>query len=199
MNKILFLIINTVVEILIFCAVYLCKPFHGGVYKVAASFRGFSYKFIFKGKSLKIWPRNEFVNMKNLKLGHGVELYSGGHYICSGSGFIIIGKNSHVGRNTVLSGNGGISVGSNCAISSNVCIYSVSNDFVIPHLKVSEQVVKKQVKIGDDVLIGAGAIILPGVTIGNHAVIAAGAVVNRDVKPKEVFITKEKYSFRDVS
>ncbi len=35
--------------------------------------------------------------------------------------------------------------------------------------------------IKDDVWIGAGAIICPGVTVGKGAVIAAGAVVNKDV------------------
>ena len=36
--------------------------------------------------------------------------------------------------------------------------------------------------IGNNVLIGAGAIILPGVTIGEGAVIGSGAVVNKDVE-----------------
>ena len=35
--------------------------------------------------------------------------------------------------------------------------------------------------IGDDVWIGANAVILPGVTIGSHCVVAAGAVVTKDV------------------
>jgi len=39
------------------------------------------------------------------------------------------------------------------------------------------------IKIGDDVWIGAGAIILPGVTIGEGAIIGAGAVVTKDVPP----------------
>jgi maltose O-acetyltransferase len=39
------------------------------------------------------------------------------------------------------------------------------------------------VTIADRVWIGGGALILPGVTIGEGAVIAAGAVVNRDVAP----------------
>lgn len=43
--------------------------------------------------------------------------------------------------------------------------------------------ISKPVTIGDDVWIGAGAIVLPGVTIGAGAVVAAGAVVTADVAP----------------
>lgn len=39
------------------------------------------------------------------------------------------------------------------------------------------------VTIGDDVWIGGGAIILPGVTVGDGAIVGAGAVVTRDVAP----------------
>ena len=39
----------------------------------------------------------------------------------------------------------------------------------------------RPVRIGKDVWIGGGAIILPGVTIGDDAVIGAGSVVTRDV------------------
>ena len=41
----------------------------------------------------------------------------------------------------------------------------------------------RPVRIGDRAWIGAGAILLPGVTIGNDAVVGAGAVVTRDVPP----------------
>ncbi|MDO5369260.1 sugar O-acetyltransferase [Paracoccus sp. (in: a-proteobacteria)] len=41
----------------------------------------------------------------------------------------------------------------------------------------------RPITIGDDVWIGAGALILPGVTIGAGAIIGAGAVVTRDVAP----------------
>ena len=40
---------------------------------------------------------------------------------------------------------------------------------------------KRDITIGNDVWIGAGVIILPGVTIGEYAVIASGTVVNKDV------------------
>ena len=45
----------------------------------------------------------------------------------------------------------------------------------------------KPVHIEDDVWIGAGALILPGVTVGARSVIGAGAVVNKDVPPDTVY------------
>jgi acetyltransferase-like isoleucine patch superfamily enzyme len=53
--------------------------------------------------------------------------------------------------------------------------------------RIDEQGVStRPVVIGDDVWIGANAVILPGVTIGSHAVIAAGAVVTKDVPSQTV-------------
>ena len=44
----------------------------------------------------------------------------------------------------------------------------------------------KPVHIGKDAWIGAGATILPGVTVGDNAVVAAGAVVTKDVAPNTI-------------
>lgn len=46
----------------------------------------------------------------------------------------------------------------------------------------------KPITIGEDVWIGAGAIICPGVTIGDRAVIGAGSVVTRDITPDSVAV-----------
>jgi maltose O-acetyltransferase len=42
----------------------------------------------------------------------------------------------------------------------------------------------KPVTIGDNVLLGAGVIVCPGVTIGHDTVVGAGAVVTRDLPPR---------------
>ena len=46
----------------------------------------------------------------------------------------------------------------------------------------------RPVKIGDRTYIGAGAIVLPGVSIGSDCVIGAGAIVNRDVPDRSVAV-----------
>lgn len=42
------------------------------------------------------------------------------------------------------------------------------------------------IRIGDDVWLGAHAVVLPGITIGNGAIVAAGAVVTQDVEPMSI-------------
>ena len=85
----------------------------------------------------------------------------------------------------VLYGQGGIQIGAGCAISGGVLIYSQTNQYqAAPETPIIEQgTLYQAVVIGDDVWVGAGAVILPGVTVADHAIVGAGAVVTRDVEP----------------
>ena len=59
---------------------------------------------------------------------------------------------------------------------------ALNHNFSDSTLRIDEQGVSTTpVVIGDDVWIGANAVVLPGVHIGRHVVVAAGAVVTRDV------------------
>ena len=118
-----------------------------------------------------------------VRLGHGVYLDANGP-----RGRVEIGARSHVDVHSVLYGQGGLRIGSGCAIAGGVLIYSQTNRFDLePERPISEQGAHyAAVGIGDDVWIGAGAIILPGVCIGDHAVVAAGGVVRSDVPPWKV-------------
>jgi acetyltransferase-like isoleucine patch superfamily enzyme len=121
----------------------------------------------------------------NMRVGDHVTLYGGSHYVAGRGGSIQIGDGTHIGRQCVLSGLGGIHVGKGCAIASSVNIYSVTNHYrqepTAPIL--DNDTISAPVVIGDDVWIGAGVTILPGISVGDHAVIGAGAVVTRDVAP----------------
>lgn len=70
-------------------------------------------------------------------------------------------------------------IGKNCCIGEDVRLLTGSHDLVSPHFDL----LTKPIIIMDNVWVATGAIILPGVKIGEGAVVAAGAVVTKDVEP----------------
>ena len=97
-------------------------------------------------------------------------------------GWIRIGDSCTVNRLSILYGNGGLDIGNNVSISPNVTIMAQNHVFIDPNILIQEQGISGfGIKIGDDVWIGAGAIILDGVTIGKGSVIGAGAVVTKSI------------------
>ncbi len=78
-----------------------------------------------------------------------------------------------------------VTLGDNVLLGPNVQIYTATHP-MDAKTRSSWLEYAKRVKIGNDVWIGGGAIICPGVTIGNGVVIGAGAVVTKDV-PDDVF------------
>jgi len=98
-------------------------------------------------------------------------------------GSIVLEGIVYVGPYAVIYGHGGVEIGTHTLISPHVTIVS-SNHRVG---KIDESIMRAgnellPTKIGRDVWIGANAVILGGVTIGDGAVVAAGSVVNRDVE-----------------
>lgn len=81
----------------------------------------------------------------------------------------------------------GLSIGDHCMIGGGVLICGVNHGYVLQGGPMRHQPVDvAPIVIGQDVWIGMGAIILPGVTIGDGAVVGAGAVVTADVPPLAV-------------
>ncbi|MNM66446.1 Virginiamycin A acetyltransferase [compost metagenome] len=68
-----------------------------------------------------------------------------------------------------------ITVGRNSVIGYNTTI--LAHEYLIKEYRLGD------VRIGEEVMIGANSTILPGVTIGDGAVVAAGSVVHKDVAP----------------
>lgn len=100
-----------------------------------------------------------------------------------------------IGHYTILDGTGGLTIGEGSGISAWVGIFTHSVHLSLRiygrHYREVPDAEKKgfrvaPVRIGKYVGVGAGTIILPGVTIGDGAAITAGTLVNRDVGPFEV-------------
>lgn len=101
---------------------------------------------------------------------------------------IYLSENSEVNAGAFLLCKDIITIGKNSTIAYKASILTSANPHG-PYNKLSSMypAMTAPVVIGDDCWIGAGAIILPGVTIGNRSIVAAGAVVTRDV-PEGVLV-----------
>ena len=95
-------------------------------------------------------------------------------------GDVIIGDCTRIGlHNTVI---GPVTIGNHVNLAQGITVTALNHNFSEINKYIDEQGVSTTpVVIGDDVWIGANAVILPGVTIGSHSVVAAGAVVTKDV------------------
>jgi acetyltransferase-like isoleucine patch superfamily enzyme len=111
-------------------------------------------------------------------------------------GDVMIGKYTTIGEGGVLYG-GKINVGNYCQFGPRIGIYSINHPldhittYVNQHLfggDLKTLVLTQPVRIENDVWIGDGAIILPGVIIGNGAIIGAGAVVTNNIEPYSVVV-----------
>ena len=95
-------------------------------------------------------------------------------------GDVTIGNHTRIGIHcTVI---GPVCIGNNVNLAQGITVTALNHNFEDTTKRIDEQGIStKPVVIGDDVWIGANAVILPGVTIGRHVVVAAGAVVTKDV------------------
>jgi maltose O-acetyltransferase len=102
------------------------------------------------------------------------------HFFCDYGYNIELGQNFYANHNCVILDAGKVSIGDDVLLGPGVQIYTVTHPLDAAQRKAGlEQ--GHAVTIGNSVWIGGGAIILPGVNIGEGAVLAAGAVVTKDV------------------
>ncbi len=97
-----------------------------------------------------------------------------------------------------LAGKGGSPSARFAQIAPGVAFETSSHELTFENGR-SRATVTAPVVLQDHVWIGAGAIILPGVTIGRGAVVAAGAIVTQDVPPKTLVGGVPARFLRDIS
>lgn len=99
---------------------------------------------------------------------------------------IYLGKNSHINQYCCIwaSENSKIILGDNLLMGPGVKIFSSNHSHRNPSLPMNIQpFTEKDISVGNDVWIGANAVITAGVKIGDGSIIAAGAVVTEDIPP----------------
>jgi len=114
------------------------------------------------------------------------------------------GKNVHFGNsvyanfNLTLVDDCDIFVGDNVMFAPNVTVATATHP-INPVLRSKQAQYNLPVHIGNNVWIGAGAIILPGVTIGDNTVIGAGSVVTKDIPANVVAVGNPCKVLREIN
>lgn len=100
---------------------------------------------------------------------------------------ITIGARCFVNFGVVMLDVAPIVIGDDCQIGPNVQLLTPTHP-LDPKLRRQRWESAKPITIGNNVWLGGGAIVLPGVSIGDNTVVGAGAVVTKDLPPNAVAV-----------
>jgi maltose O-acetyltransferase len=133
-------------------------------------------------------PRNprDIVLGDEVALDYHVVLLATGE--TTGKARIRIGSRTYINRFTMLDASESIVIGERCMIGPSCYITDHDHGTRAGDTVASQPLKSVQTRIGNDVWIGAGAIVLKGVTIGDGAVIGAGAVVTTDAPAGAILV-----------
>ena len=109
-----------------------------------------------------------------------------------------VGNGVYINFNVTFVDDGNIYIGDNVLIGPNVNIIT-SGHPINPYLRSKKYLYVKDVHIGNNVWLGAGSIILPGVSIGDNSVIGAGSVVTKDIPSNVVAVGNPCHVLREIS
>ena len=115
----------------------------------------------------------------------------GGHHVH-------FGKNIYANFNLTLVDDTHIYVGDYTMFGPNVVVATAGHP-IQPELREKAYQYNAAVHIGKNCWIGAGSIILPGITIGDHVVVGAGSVVTKDLPDRVVAVGNPCRILRDVN
>lgn len=101
-------------------------------------------------------------------------------FYCDHGHGIHLGENVFINNCCTFLDGGDITIGNYTLIGPNVQIYTPQHPMNYMERRITQEYAFP-VTIGDDCWIGGGAIICPGVKIGNRCIVAAGSVVTKDV------------------
>jgi maltose O-acetyltransferase len=93
-----------------------------------------------------------------------------------------IGPRTFINFNAVIADVGRVTIGADVQIGPNVQLLTPTHP-LDPEIRRSGLEAAEPITIEDNVWLGGGVIVLPGVTIGHDTVVGAGAVVTRDLPP----------------
>ena len=123
--------------------------------------------------------------LKSLFRQSGNELLIEQGFHCDYGDKISFGDRVYLNVNCTLLDGGHISIGNDVLVGPNVQILTAHHPLSAIE-RLDKKTLVNDVVIDNNVWIGAGAILLPGVRIGANAIVAAGSVVTKDVEASTI-------------
>jgi len=155
--------------------------------------------------------------INNLNIRSAIKIGSNSHIkgellVFGHGGEISIGSYCYVGENSRIWSAKKIEIGDRVLISHDVNIFDNLIHPIDPELRYQQflsiitigqpkeisTLEEKEIHIGNDVLIGAKAIILRGVTIGGCSIVGAGSVVTNDIPPNSIVAGNPAQTIREI-
>lgn len=111
--------------------------------------------------------------------------------------FITVGARTFINYNLTALDVASITIGEDCQIGPNVQLLTPTHP-VEPQPRRDRLEAAQPITIGDNVWLGGGAIVLPGVSIGDNSVIGAGAVVTKDIPANSLAVGNPARVIREI-
>ncbi|MBQ3100390.1 MAG: sugar O-acetyltransferase [Clostridia bacterium] len=115
-----------------------------------------------------------------------------------GGRHVHFGKNIYANFNLTLVDDSHIYVGDHTMFGPNVTVASAGHP-ILPELREKAYQYNASVHIGKNCWIGAGVVIVPGITVGNNVVIGAGSIVTKDLPDNVVAVGNPCRILREVN
>lgn len=109
-----------------------------------------------------------------------------GNFTVSNPKRVKIGANCHINHDVFLLGRTGITIGNDVVLSARCMLLDAGLDTHSLAGFDERRHIDGPIVVGDGAWVGAGAIILPGVNIGERSIVGAGSVVTKDVPARTV-------------
>jgi len=109
-----------------------------------------------------------------------------------------IGNESFFNRLTNIVCMHNIKIGNHVAFGRNISFYDHDHVVKVNTRQNWQQLKKKTIEIGNDVWIGANAIILCGTTVGDNSVIGAGSIVKENIPVNTIYYCQRKKIYRKI-
>ncbi|MBW1991276.1 MAG: methyltransferase domain-containing protein [Deltaproteobacteria bacterium] len=131
------------------------------------------------GRNSFISPQAIIEQPENIAVGDHVQIKAG-VVLRPETGFIVIGHHVVINHYTVIHAKGGVEIGDWCVIAPHCGLFAQNHSFDSLEVPITKQPnVGRGITLMGDNWLGAGAIILDGVTLGKGTVVGAGAVVTK--------------------